>query len=173
MTPQEIADILKAQFGEAVTAVVVEGLHPHVAVAPERSHEIALFLRDDARLQLNMLRCISGVDLHPEPWIEVVYDLISMRPGTGAAEVWTYQIALGVRVRVPRDGGRVASVADVWPAADWHEREAADLLGVTFDGHPDPRRILLPDDWAGHPLRKDYVFPTEYEGIPCAASGTG
>jgi NADH-quinone oxidoreductase subunit C len=71
-----------------------------------------------------------------------------------------------VRVRVPRDGGHIASVADVWPAADWHEREVFDMFGVIFDGHPDFRRILCPDDWVGYPLRKDYEFPLEYHGIP-------
>jgi NADH-quinone oxidoreductase subunit C len=60
----------------------------------------------------------------------------------------------------------IPSVADIWSAADWHEREAYDLMGVTFTGHPDPRRILCPDDWEGHPLRKDYEFPLEYHGIP-------
>ncbi len=169
MSPQEIADILKTQFGDALTAVVAEGSHPHVTIAAERWHEAAVFLRDDPRLQMNMLRCVSGLDLHPEPWIEVVYDLISMQPG-GQQGLWVNQSTIAVRVRVPRDGGHVASVADVWPAADWHEREAADLFGVIFDGHPDPRRILLPDDWIGHPLRKDYVFPTEYDGIPCAVT---
>jgi len=78
---------------------------------------------------------------------------------------------LAIKVRVPRDAPHVRSVADVWSTADWHEREAFDLLGVTFDQHPDPRRILCPDDWVGHPLRKDYEFPTEYQGIPCAAAG--
>ena len=80
-----------------------------------------------------------------------------------------------IKVKVPRDNPHVASVADVWPTADWHEREAYDLMGIVFDGHPDsvedsdgrhPRRILCPDDWVGHPLRKDYVFPMEYHGIP-------
>ena len=69
-----------------------------------------------------------------------------------------------------RGTGDVCSVTDIWPAAEWHERETFDLLGVSFDEHPDLRRILCPDDWVGHPLRKDYVFPTEYEGIPAATA---
>ena len=169
MTPQEIGDILKTQFPDAVAAVTPDGHHPCVTIAAERWHDVALFLRDDPRLRLNMLRCISGLDLHPEPKIELVYELIAMQPG-GEHGLWKADSTLAVRVAVPRDGGRVASVADVWPAADLHERETYDLVGVTFDNHPDPRRILCPDDWVGHPLRKDYVFPTEYEGIPVAGN---
>lgn len=169
MNAQEIADILKSQFAAGVLEAVVESEHPHLVVAADQWHDLALFLRDDPRLAMNMLRCVSGVDLLPEPSIEVVYDLISMHPG-GEGELWRNNGTIAIKVRVPRDGGHVRSVADVWPTADWHEREAFDLLGVTFDGHPDLRRILCPDDWAGYPLRKDYEFPREYQGIPSAAA---
>ncbi len=203
MTPQEIVDILKNRFPTAVAEAAVEGLHPSVSIAPEQWHAVAVFLRDDARLAMNMLRCISGLDLHPDAQTEVVYDLMSMRPPDGTAVsaarsgpspqgggrgsatgvaspdrpaplaadgLWHSAGMIAIRVRVPREGGHVPSVADVWPTANWHEREAFDLLGVTFDGHPDLRRILCPDDWVGHPLRKDYEFPKEYEGIPAAAA---
>jgi len=170
VTPQEIADILKGRFPTAVLETAIDGKHPCVRVSPEAWHDVAMFLRDDPRLGMNMLRCVSGLDLLPEPQIELVYDLISMRPGAAGADLWQSGGVIAVRVRVAREGGRVPSVADVWPTANWHEREAFDLLGVTFDGHPDLRRILCPDDWAGHPLRKDYEFPKEYEGIPAAAA---
>ena len=83
-------------------------------------------------------------------------------------DVWSfdYRHRFAVKVFCDRADPRVPSVADLWPAADWHEREAFDLLGIRFDGHPDPRRILLADDWVGHPLCKDYAFPREYHGIP-------
>ena len=181
MTAPEIVDILKQRFPAAVADAAVEGLHPCVTVTPEAWHDVALCLRDDPRLAMNMLRCISGVDLHPEPQIDVVYELIAMRaPGGTArqeprpppsADIWQNGGTIAIRVRLPRDNPQVRSVADVWPAANWHEREAFDLLGVTFDGHPDPRRILCPDDWIGHPLRKDYEFPKEYDSIPAAAAG--
>lgn len=170
MTPQEIADILRAQFGERISEVAVDGPHPSVTVAPECWPAVARLLRDDARMRFNFLRCISGLDLHPEPWLELVFELISMRPGPASGDLWQAAGLIAIRTRVPREGGSVGTVADVWPAAEWHEREAFDLLGIRFDGHPDLRRILCPDDWAGWPLRKDYEFPKEYHGIPSAAA---
>jgi NADH-quinone oxidoreductase subunit C len=164
-----MTDILKTAFPQAILEVVADGSHPHVVVAAEAWHDVARFLRDDPRLALNMLRCLSGVDRLPEPAIDLVYELISMRPG-GEGGYWRDHGTIAIKVRVPRDGGHVHSVADIWPAAQWHEREAFDLFGVKFDGHPDPRRILCPDDWVGHPLRRDYEFPKEYEGIPSAPS---
>jgi NADH-quinone oxidoreductase subunit C len=71
-----------------------------------------------------------------------------------------------LKVNATRDDPVVATVSSVWSAADWQEREVFDLLGVTFTGHPDLRRILMPEDWPGHPLRKDFVEPQEYHGIP-------
>ena len=171
MTPHAIADVLKSAFPQVALEAVLDSPHPHIVVAADSWHEIALFLRDDPRLAMNMLRCVSAVDLLPEPALEVVYDLIAMQPD-GPGGLWRQHGEIALKVRVPRDAPHVRSVADVWPTADWHEREAFDLLGVTFDQHPDPRRILCPDDWVGYPLRKDYEFPTEYQGIPCAAADT-
>jgi NADH-quinone oxidoreductase subunit C len=168
-TPQEIAELLKSQCPGAVVAESLDGRHPSVTIAAEAWPKAARFLRDDSRTALNSLRLISALDLHPEPFIEVVYELIAMKPASGAA-VWQSGGEFAVRIRAPRDGGSIPTVSDVWPTADWHEREAFDLLGVGFEGHPDLRRILCPDDWIGHPLRKDYVMPTEYNGIPAAAA---
>ncbi len=169
MTAAEVAELLIARFGSAVEPAPVE-IHPGVRVAPPAWPAVARFLRADPRLHFNLLRCISGLDLHPEPQIELVYDLLAMRAPEAPGALWSSGGELAVRVTVARDGGRVPSVCDVWPAAEWHEREAYDLLGVSFDGHPDLRRILCPDDWVGHPLRKDYEFPKEYQGIPSAAA---
>ena len=72
-----------------------------------------------------------------------------------------------VRAWVPREKSEIETVSSIWPAADWHERETYDLMGVVFLNHPDPRRILCPEDWVGFPLRKDYEFPKEYHGISC------
>jgi NADH-quinone oxidoreductase subunit C len=168
LAPEEIAELLKSTFGDAVREVRMDSNHPWVLVAAEKWHDVALFLRDDSRLYCNLLRCISGVDRLADNEIEVVYDLMSMRPCSERAEPWVGGNVIAIKVRVPRDGGHIPTVSDVWPAADWHERETYDLLGVTFDNHPDHRRILCPDDWVGHPLRKDYQYPLEYHGIPAS-----
>lgn len=165
MAPEEICELLKKQFGAAVEDTVLEGRHPYVVVAAGAWPQVALFLRDDARLRLNLLRCISALDLLADNKLACVYDLLHV-PTDRPAELATRTVEVAVRVVTDRDKPEIPSVAHVWPAADWHEREAYDLMGITFTGHPDPRRILCPDDWVGHPLRKDYEFPMEYHGIP-------
>lgn len=165
MTPEQIADIVKAALDGAVVDAAMAGGHPSITVAADRWPAVAKFLRDDARLQMNFLRCVSGIDWLEKGEIEVVYDLMSVRPG-GNGPMWAGDNVLAVRVRVPREGGSLPSAAEIWPAADWHEREVYDMFGTMFTGHPDLRRILCPDDWVGYPLRKDYDFPLEYHGIP-------
>lgn len=115
-----------------------------VTVEPGRVHETALRLRDE--LKMNYLSCLSAVDWKDDGF-EVVYHILEL--GTPRRIV--------LRTRVPREAPSVPSVVSVWPTADWHEREAWDLMGVHFEGHPDLRRILMREDWVGHPLRKDYV----------------
>ena len=176
MTAAEIVAVLEAAFGPAVTEKKPDALDPFVAVEPGKLLEVCTFLRDDPRLKFEILNDISGVDyLEPDakkaakagfdPHLEVVYHLSSFSfPGR----------RFTVKVILPRwkdntvgQLPEVPSVCGVWKTADWQEREVFDLLGVAFVGHPDPRRILLADDWVGHPLRKDYEFPLEYHGIRC------
>lgn len=165
MAPEEICKLLKARFGDAIEETIVEGAHPHARVAADRWPEVALFLRDEPGLRLNVLRCISALDLLAEDKLACVYDLMHLRTERPTELIReTHEFA--VRVVVDRKDPVIPSVAHVWPAADWHEREAYDMMGIRFSGHPDPRRILCPDDWVGHPLRKDYEFPLEYHGIP-------
>lgn len=127
---------------------------PVVRVRPERLHEACKVLCD--ALGFDTLRLITAIDRPPEV-VEVTWHLLSLQ-GRGGTLV--------VKVRLPREAPHVASVADVWAVADWFEREQYDLMGVVFDGHPNLTRLLLPVDWVGHPLRKDYVRPDTYHGIP-------
>lgn len=166
MAPESVFAILQREFPDAIVEVVPAGLHPHVVVRPQRWHDVARFLREDERLRFDWLRCISGVDHLEDGLLTAVYELHSTQPGAKPGDCWTVGSEIAVKVRVPRDDPHIPSVADIWPAANWHEREAYDLLGILFDGHPDLRRILCCDDWVGHPLRKDYEFPLEYHGIP-------
>lgn len=165
MAPEEICRILQEKFGEAVEDTVLEGGHSYAQVTADRWPEVARFLRDEPRLRLNQFRCLSTLDLLAEDKIACIYDMMHV-PMERPTELATTTFEFAVRVVVDRKEPTVPTVSDVWPAADWHEREAYDLMGVRFEGHPDLRRILCPDDWEGHPLRKDYEFPLEYHGIP-------
>ena len=155
MIPQEISDVLKATFGDAVLESRIDGvLDPFVKVAPGPVKDVALFLRDNEQMLFDVLMCLSGVD-YTGGRLGVVYHLHSMKRNH----------KLVVKTEVTVDDPHVASVESVWKTANWHEREAFDLYGIVFDGHPDLRRILMPYDWQGHPLRKDYKVPEFYNGI--------
>lgn len=115
----------------------------------DRLRSVCEFLRDAPGLKFKYLSDVTSVDLYPrEPRFEVVYHLLAFEP---------YQ-RLRLKVRLPGDNPRVESIVPVWPGANAFEREVFDLMGIQFEGHPFLRRILLPEDWEGHPLRKD--FPT-------------
>jgi NADH-quinone oxidoreductase subunit C len=123
-------------------------------VLPVRLSEVCKFLRDDPRFSFDSLMCQSGVD-YGDGTLGSVYHLCSTGLG--------HKIVL--RVVVPKEKPSVPSVANVWASAGWMERETYDLFGIVFEGHPDLRRILLPDDWVGYPLRKDYRPPDTYNGM--------
>jgi NADH-quinone oxidoreductase subunit C len=141
MSPDAVLAELKAHFGEALTAAEVKGAWVDVSLGPARSLALMTRLRD---LGFEYPDCCSGVDWRDR--FEVVYHLSSLRFPTKAA----------VRVSVNRDDPVMPAMANLWPGFNWHEREVYDLFGVRFEGHPDLRRILLPEDWVGYPLRKDY-----------------
>jgi NADH-quinone oxidoreductase subunit C len=155
MIPQEIAGTLKAKFGDTILETKLEGVFdPFVKVAPDRMQEVAQFLRDKEETAFDSLMCLSGVD-YTGGRLGVVYHLHSTK--------WNHKFTLKADVTI--DNPHCQSVESVWKTANWHEREAYDLFGIVFDGHPDLRRILLPDDWEGHPLRKDYQVPEYYAGM--------
>ncbi len=165
MTPEETCELLRTQFGEAIVSTEATGCRPFVRVAGGSWPEVAAFLRDDSRLSFNMLRCISALDLLADDQLACVYDLMHV-PLEPLTELITRTREFAVRVVTDRNEPTIPSVAHVWPAADWHEREAFDMMGIQFTDHPDLRRILCPEDWEDYPLRKDYAFPMGYHGIP-------
>lgn len=175
MSPEEIVTVLKEAFGDRIVGAEFQTAHPRVEVKADAWPDVAAFLRSDKRMGFNFLRCLSAVDMLEADQFVAVYDLDALEGAPHSKGLWTRRHTMTVHVRVPRENPHIPSVADVWNAADWHEREAFDMMGIVFDDHPDsvegpegrhPRRILCPDDWEGFPLRKDYVFPMEYHGIP-------
>ena len=156
MTPHDIARLLQDRFGDRITAALPDDRHPRVHLDSPSWREVAEFVRTDPALKLDWLQCLSGIDYVADGKLCVAYDLWS----------FDHRHSFAFKVYTPRDNPSVPSVADLWPAADWQEREAFDLFGIDFPGHPDLRRILCADDWEGFPLRKDYQFPREYHGIP-------
>ncbi|HUS38125.1 MAG TPA: NADH-quinone oxidoreductase subunit C [Pirellulales bacterium] len=175
MSGQDLVSRLKDKFGDRVTRLNLDAIDPWVEVTSEGLPDLCRYLRDEADLGFDFLSCISGVDYFEadpkkvdkvewEPHIEVVYHLWSVK----------HKNSMVVKVLLPRwkdnqEGQlpEVPTVSDVWRTADWHEREVYDLCGIHFVGHPNLRRILCPEDWVGHPLRKDYEMPLEYHGIRC------
>ena len=174
MTSQEIYDALTSKFGsDAIIELNTAAKDHWIEVAPASIAEVSQFLKSDDALKFDMLCDLSGVDYLEidaklakkfpfEPHLEVVYHMLSV----------THKHNMTLKVKLPRwkddEEGQlpeVQSVAHVWGIADWHEREAYDLVGIKFTGHPNLVRILCPDDWVGHPLRKDYEFPLEYHGV--------
>ncbi len=121
--------------------------HPTLYVSASHLPAAAGVLRDHPDLRFELLADLTAVDYWPrEPRFEVVYLLVSL----------VHRTRIRLKVRLPGDAAHVGTVSGVWPAANWLEREVWDLFGVVFDGHPDLRRLLMPEDWEGHPLRKDY-----------------
>lgn len=162
----EIAALINAEFGEgAITDTDHEVRQPWLRIDPDHLVSVCAWLHDQPGLYFDMLSCLSGVDLGPkQDQVEVVYHLYSIPYG--------HKLVLRCTVsRQPLEGNDlpvIPSISSIWPTADWHEREAYDLVGIHFEGHPDLRRILMPEDWEGHPLRKDYENPESYHGIKTA-----
>jgi NADH-quinone oxidoreductase subunit C len=154
MNQEAIRDRLTAKFGEdAVLSTVDFRDQLSVTVAKDNLREICRFLRDDPDLAFDFLSFVGGVDKYPEtPRFEVVYQLNSLKHN--------HRFRIKTLVEEDDEGlGSVDSVFDVWPTADWHERETAEMFGIVFNDHPDPRKLLLPEHWTVYPLRKD--FPLE------------
>lgn len=162
----EVVDVIIELLGEAgidpdeaIEKVVVDRDELTLFITREHLRTVAGFLRDDIDLRFEMCLGVSGVHYPQDEGRELhaVYHFLSL----------THNRAIRLEVVAPDADPHVPSIVDIYPGNDWHEREAWDLLGIVFDGHPSLARIAMPDDWVGHPQRKDYPLggiPVEYKG---------
>lgn len=162
MTFEEIIGLLAQRFGPAI--ILAQDPHaspPAVHIPSQHIAEIGQMLHEHKKTYFDYLACITALDNGPEAnTLELIYNLYSI----------PYDLQLMLKVVVDRNKPEeplpaVPSVSHIWRGANWHEREAYDLMGIRFTEHPDLRRILLPADWEGHPLRKDYTVQKQYHGI--------
>ena len=162
MEQRAIADSIQAQFPDEVVDIVEHHGQVGVLLRPGKIVPVLRWLRDTGSLRMDHLRALCGVDNkkrktgYPERF-EVVYQLysISLRHG------------IRLRVLVPEEDARVESAVSLWPGVNWLEREVYDMFGISFDNHPNLTRVLLPDDWEGHPLLKEYPLKgkKEWQGL--------
>jgi len=151
MDADQIAKMIEEKFSGQVQGTVTHAGQVGVMVKKDMIRDICRFLHDEPSLRMDHLADLTAVDYSTYPGdtgprFEVVYNLIST--------VYGHRIRL--KVRVAEEEPRIDTVTAIWQTANWHERETYDLMGIIFNGHPDLRRILLPEDWVGHPLRKEY-----------------
>lgn len=156
--PLDPVEALQNEFGDTVVDVRHFRDETTVVVLPGQIEAVMLYLRNTPGLVYNFLSDISSVDYYPDPPTDnhperygVCYHVYSM----------LYNRRLRVKVYVMEEEAIVPTITAVWPAANWLEREIFDLMGIEFDGHPDPRRLMMPEDWDGHPLRRDYPLGKE------------
>jgi len=153
MDASGVYESLKGKFPDHVLTLVTDNPDPFIVINKTAITEICRYLKTQDGLEFDFLRSISGVDTEEE--LELVYHLFSYK----------HRAALTLKMIMAYDDVEVPSVESVWKAGDWHEREQFDLFGFYFTGHPDLRRVLLPEDWVGHPLLKTYEYPEDYHGI--------
>jgi NADH-quinone oxidoreductase subunit C len=154
MEEKKIAERVISTFPDAKFELIEEKSdHPFLVVPAERIVDVCRFLRDTADLRFDALSSLSSVD--EGQTLLSVYHLFS----------YQHRHYCVLKVRVPRETPEVPSIQSIWPGAGWFEREAFDLMGIIYRGHDDLRRIMLPEDWVGHPLRKDYQEQEEYHGM--------
>jgi NADH-quinone oxidoreductase subunit C len=151
MDPLQIAKLIEEKFAGQVLGTTSHAGQVSVLIRKETIKDVCLYLRDEPSLRLDHLSDLTAVDYSKYPGdtgprFEVVYNMIST----------VHRHRIRVKARVSEEDPRIDSVSSIWQTANWHERETYDLMGVKFDGHPDLRRILLTEDWEGHPLRKEY-----------------
>jgi NADH-quinone oxidoreductase subunit C len=148
------AEKVEAEFGESIQVLDALRNETHIRVDSEVIVPVCQLLHDDPELTFNFLITLTAIDYWPEePRFQMAYQLYSVEN----------KVILGLRVDLFGDEPKISTVESVYPNANWHEREVYDLFGIVFEGHSDLRRIVMPHDWEGHPLRKDY--PLGYEEV--------
>src|SRR4030066_481854 len=153
MDNNSILEKIKNKFADAIVETVEFRGELTVVIKKEKLVEICKFLRDDSDLKFDHLADVSGVDfLERLPSFDISYHMYSIPKN--------HRLRIKIKVN---ENEAIPTVTPVWSTANWHEREIFDMFGLKFDGHPDLRRILMADDWVGHPLRKDY--PLGYEEV--------
>jgi NADH-quinone oxidoreductase subunit C len=156
-TAVQVSEQLQARFGSGILETSEAHGEVTVVIRRERLVEVCEYLKRDPDLRFDLLLDVAGVDyLGREPRFEVVYHLLSIPQNR----------RLRLKVRVSEDDPSLPSVVSVWSTANWHERETFDMLGIRFSGHPDLRRIYMPDDYPGHPLRKDFPIMGPEAEVP-------
>ncbi|TRX57744.1 NADH-quinone oxidoreductase subunit C [Fulvivirga sp. M361] len=157
MQLEDIIKILENKLDKTSFLTIDEQSSPTALIVPDTDlRSVCQVLFEDSKLYFDMLSCISGIDNGVEAnTFEVAYNLYSI----------PFDFQLMLKVILDRENAKIDTISDIWKTANWHERETYDLFGITFEGHPDLRRILLPADWEGYPLRKDYKHQEYYRGI--------
>ena len=162
LPPPDVEARLRAQFGDDVLGFEDQHGHAVATIVPSRYREIATFLRDEPELACDYCEFASGVDHGPEGGFEVVTHLYST----------THHHNVRLKVKLPYEDPVCPTISDIFPAANWHERETAEMFGIAFEGHPQPVKLLLSEPFEGHPLRKDFpLMSREAKPWPGAAEG--
>ncbi|MCK5087917.1 MAG: NADH-quinone oxidoreductase subunit C [Melioribacteraceae bacterium] len=168
--PEEIFELLKSEFSDSIINIDLElPIEPIISIDPLKIHEVSKYLRDTEGLEFDSLMNLSGVD-------DANDEKVTEEDGSESIKIGTLSVyyhldstkikhKVTLKVSTHKDNPEVESVDPIWKAADWHEREAYDMFGIKFLNHHDLRRILMPYDWEGYPLRKDYENPEFYQGM--------
>ncbi|UXX81134.1 NADH-quinone oxidoreductase subunit C [Reichenbachiella carrageenanivorans] len=157
MTTEDFKHLIDLNLGEGTVLSIDENATPKaVVIAPTQIVAVCELLKDNDQTYFDLLSCLTAIDNGPEVnTMEVIYNLYSI----------PLEHSLMIKTVLDRASPAIDTVSHLWKTADWHEREAFDLFGISFNSHPDLRRILMPADWEGYPMRKDYEEPATYRGM--------
>ncbi|MEP1094479.1 MAG: NADH-quinone oxidoreductase subunit C [Cyclobacteriaceae bacterium] len=156
MELEKLKELIQNEVPNAIRGLDENATPSALLVSSDLISQVCELLHSNEQTYFDQLSCLTALDNGLEVGtMEVIYNLYSI----------PYDLHLMLKVELARESPTINSVSHIWKTADWHEREAFDLLGISFSNHPDLRRILLPADWEGHPLRKDYVEQEKYHDI--------